>query len=142
MDLGGDRADETNSGHAYQLADQLEADLSLAARHHRRHRLAGRRPSNLSALARELICNAEVERIQVRGRRVAGVQVSDGTIYEAPTVIGNLTPTGLAALVDPALLGPEVRSGWIVATVAPFRRRVTTGSRSQQTSDARTAAPT
>ena len=57
----------------------------------------------------ELICNAEVARIRVRGGRATGVQVSDGTSYEAPTVIGNLTPTGLAALVDPGLLGPAVK---------------------------------
>ena len=43
----------------FKLADLLESDLGLATCHHRGHRLAGWRPSYLSALARDLIGDAE-----------------------------------------------------------------------------------
>src|ERR1700688_2171940 len=66
LDLGRNRADEGNSRDMYQLADLLEADLHLATRDDRGHRLAGRRPSHLSTLARDLVCNAELG--EQRGR--------------------------------------------------------------------------
>ena len=66
LDLGRNCADEGNSRDVYQFADLLEADLRLATRDDRGHRLAGRRPSHFSALARDLVCDAELG--EQRGR--------------------------------------------------------------------------
>ena len=66
-------------GGAYQLADLLEADLRLATRDDRGHRLAGRRPSHLPALARDLVGDAELG--EQRGRQIgaaAAVRIGDG----------------------------------------------------------------
>ena len=57
----------------------------------------------------EVVCDAEVERIRVRGGRAVGVDVRGGESYQASTVIANITPTVLARLVDPARLGPDVQ---------------------------------
>jgi hypothetical protein len=62
LDIGRKRADEGNARDVYQLGDLLEADLSLATRDDRGHWLAGRRSSHLSALARDLVCDAELRK--------------------------------------------------------------------------------
>src|SRR6266404_6465102 len=60
LELGRNRADEGNTRDIYQLADLLEADLRLATRDNPGHRLAGWRSSHLSALAHDLVCDAEL----------------------------------------------------------------------------------
>src|SRR5262245_15947934 len=60
LNLGRNRADKGNSRNMYQLANLLEADLRLATRDDCRYWLAGRRPSYLSAFARDLVCDAEL----------------------------------------------------------------------------------
>ncbi len=67
--------------------------------------------SLLRSLGGEIVCDAEVERIRVLGGRAVGVDVRDGETYEAArAVIGNITPTVLARLIDPSLLRADVRS--------------------------------
>src|SRR5437879_4499862 len=78
LQLCRDRADEAHPGDVDQLAHLLEADLRLAARDDRGHRLPGGRPTHLSTLARNLVCDAELRK--QRGRQIgaaAAVRVRD-----------------------------------------------------------------
>jgi hypothetical protein len=78
LQLRRDRADEGHAGDVDQLADLLEADLRLAPRDDRGHRLAGGRPAHLPTLARNLACDAELR--EQRGRQIgaaAAVGVRD-----------------------------------------------------------------
>ena len=62
-----------------QLRDLLEADLGLAARDDRCHRLAGRRTAHLACLAGDLVRNAEF--LEPYGRQIRAaraVRIGDG----------------------------------------------------------------
>jgi hypothetical protein len=60
LNLGWDRADEIGARDMDQLGNLLEADLRLAARDHRGHRLARGRPAHLARLAGDLLGDAEL----------------------------------------------------------------------------------
>src|SRR5262249_25945782 len=71
LDLSRNRGHEANSRDMDQLADLLEADLSLAASNDCGDRLAGWRSSHFSALARDLLRDAELGKERRREIRTA-----------------------------------------------------------------------
>jgi phytoene dehydrogenase-like protein len=72
--------------------------------------------SHLRALGGEVVCNAQVERIESRGGRVTGVVLSGGDRRPAEVVLADVMPQALLAMAGEAL------HGWYRAGLVRFRQ--------------------
>ena len=68
--------------------------------------------AHLQTLGGQLICNAQVERIEFAGGRVNGVVLADGARHQADAVLADVMPRALLAMTGDAL-GGWYRSGLI-----------------------------
>jgi phytoene dehydrogenase-like protein len=71
--------------------------------------------AHLRALGGELICDAQVERIESGAGRVTGVALADGTSYQADVVLADVMPQALLAMAGEAL------HGWYRSGLVRFR---------------------
>ncbi len=92
---GGDKSIQGFSGHVIGGMGSISAALADAAR----------------AFGAQILVDAEVAQIQVRGGRASGVELLDGRRFESRVVVSNADPKRtFLKLVAPDLLEPEFRS--------------------------------